>query len=74
MNLKKIEEEALHLPVRDRAQLARKLLLSLEEPSSGELEEDWAKEAQRRAKEIDDGEVQTVPAEEVLRKARALLK
>lgn len=69
-----IEREALHLPVLDRARLAHKLLLSLEDMSEPEIEQAWLDEAERRAAEIDQGLVQLIPAEEVSRKARALLR
>ena len=74
MDTATIEHEALHLPVSDRARLAHKLLLSLEELSELEVEDAWFDEAERRAREIDDGLVQLIPAEEVSRKARQLLK
>ena len=74
MNLKQIEDEVLHLPEEERAKLAQKLLLSLDTPSEGEIAEDWLVEAQRRARELDEGIVQPVPADEVRRKAQALLR
>jgi putative addiction module component (TIGR02574 family) len=74
MKLKQIEDEVLHLPEEERAALAQKLLLSLDVPTEGEISEDWLVEAQRRARELDEGIVQAVPAEEVRRKARALLR
>lgn len=74
MNPATIEQEALHLPALDRAKLAHKLLLSLEDMSEPEIEEAWLDEAERRAAEIDQGLVQLIPAEEVSRKARALLR
>jgi putative addiction module component (TIGR02574 family) len=74
MNLKQIEDEALHLPEEERAELAQKLLLSLDAPAADEIEQDWLVEVRRRAREIDEGIVQPVPAEEVRRKARALLR
>jgi hypothetical protein len=69
-----IEPEALHLPVTDRAKLAHKLLLSLETMSESEIEQVWFDEAECRASEIDQGLVKLIPAEEVSRKARALVK
>ena len=39
-----------------------------------EREEDWLLEARRRARELDEGIVQPIPAEEVREKARALLR
>lgn len=74
MNLQKIEDEALHLPKEERAQLVQRLVLSLESPSDQELRSDWLLEARRRAEELDNGSVQAVPGEDVIRKARALIK
>ena len=70
MDSKAIEQEALHLPLEDRAQLAQKLLLSLDTLSDEELEDVWLTEASRRARELDRGEVLPVPADEVRRKVR----
>ncbi len=74
MDFQTIHEEALSLSPEERAKLAEKLLLSLDSLSEGEVEESWLVEAERRARQIDRGEVQPIPAEEVLRKARALLR
>ena len=74
MNLERIEDEALHLPKEERAQLIQRLVLSLEFPSEEELRSDWLLEARRRAEELDNGSVQPVSAEDVMRKARALIK
>ncbi len=75
MNLDQIEHDILQLSEEEeRAELAQKLLLSLDSPSEGEIEDGWLVEAQRRARELDDGIVQPVPADEVRRKAQALLR
>lgn len=74
MNLQKIEDEALQLANAERAQLIQRLVLSLESPSAKELVSDWLLEASRRAEELDNGKVQSVPGDEVMRKARALTK
>lgn len=74
MDLQRIEDEALHLPKEERAQLIQRLVLSLESPSREELRSDWLLESRRRAQELDDGSVQAVPSEDVMRKARALIK
>lgn len=74
MNLKQIEIEALNLSQEERAALAQKLLLSLDSPSDAEIAEDWLTQAQRRARELDEGIAQPVSAEEVRRKAQALLR
>ncbi len=74
MDPQTIEHEALELPPEDRAKLAQKLLLSLEVLSEDESEQIWLVEAERRARELDSGDVEPVSAEEVRRKARALLR
>ncbi len=74
MSLQRIEDEALHLPKEERAQLIQRLVLSLESPSEEELRSDWLLEARRRAEELDNGTVQAVPGDAVMKKARALIK
>jgi putative addiction module component (TIGR02574 family) len=74
MNLQEIEREALHLSEEERAELAQKLLLSLDTPTEAEIAEDWLGEADRRARELDAGLVEAIPAEEVRRKAMSLLR
>ena len=74
MDFAAIEKQALSLSVEDRARLAQELLGSLETLSADEHRSLWLNEAVRRAEQIDRGESVLVPAEEVARKARALLK
>ncbi len=71
---KTVEEQVLSLPVQERAKLAEQLLISLDILSEEEAAELWMDEAERRAKEIDEGLVGLVPSDEVEKKARALLK
>ena len=73
MNISQIESEIFSLPIEQRANLAQRLLLSLEEPS--ELSERlWGEESARRAAEFDSGMVQAIPGEEVAAKASVLLR
>ncbi|MCP4700997.1 MAG: addiction module protein, partial [Gammaproteobacteria bacterium] len=58
MNLKQIEAETLHLSKKERAELAQKLLFSLDSPSEDEIAADWLLEACRRVKDLDEGIVQ----------------
>jgi len=74
MKLNEIKNEALHLSEGDRANLAQELLISLDLPSHDEVADDWLFEAQQRAKDLDEGVVLPIPAEEVRRKAQALLR
>jgi putative addiction module component (TIGR02574 family) len=60
---------ALQLSLEERAQLAGRLLLSLDEPSESELERLWLEEAERRLKEFREGKVRGIPADEVFRRA-----
>ncbi len=73
--LKKLEGEALRLPVRSRARLAERLIASLDQgPADPDAENLWTAEAQRRAEELASGKVKAVPAEKVLRRVRAALR
>ncbi|MDA1128190.1 MAG: addiction module protein [Chloroflexi bacterium] len=74
MDPQTIEREALGLPPEDRAKLAQKLLLSLETLSTEESEQAWLVEAERRARDLDSGDVQPISADEVRKKARARLR
>jgi len=61
-------------PGDEKAELAQKILISLDPPSESEISEDWLVEAKRRARELDKEIVQPIPAEDVRRKAQALLR
>ncbi len=74
MTAETIEEAALHLPEQQRAQLAHKLLLSLDPQSETEVAEEWRNEARRRAADLDNGLAAPIPAEVVRAAAQALLK
>lgn len=71
---KKLEEiinVAKDLSLEERAELAGKLLLSLDEPSESEVERLWLKEAERRLQEYREGKMKGIPAEEVFNRAIA---
>ena len=69
-----IETEALKLPTRSRAQLAEKLIYSLEKGTYSKIERLWAKEAQKRYEAMASGKVKGISASKVLREIRAKLK
>ena len=69
-----IVHQALGLPPEGQAKLAQKLLLSLDSLSEDESDQVWPVEADRRARELDRGDVQPIAAEEVRKKARNLLR
>ena len=64
---------ALSLPVEDRVALARRVWDSVEHFASPEIEEAWANEADRRWREIEEGRVQCLPADQVMKQARERL-
>ena len=72
-NFEEIAKATMQLDLEDRAMLAGKLLLSLDEPSPSEVERLWLDEAERRLEDFRSGKVQGVPAEEVFRRAIAEL-
>jgi hypothetical protein len=74
MNIHAIEQQALNLPVEDRARLAEKLLASLDELSEAEAEKLWLIKAQRRAEEIDQGMVELVSADAMESRIQAILQ
>jgi hypothetical protein len=74
MNTETITNEALSLPVQQRAELAARLLSSLDALSEAEIEPLWFQEAAHRAAEMDQGLSRRIPADEVRRQANALLK
>jgi hypothetical protein len=71
MTTEQVENEALKLKPQERAELAEKLLRSLEDLSEEEIERLWVKEAIRRDAEIDSGSASMRDAEDVFRDARA---
>ncbi|MBO9522152.1 MAG: addiction module protein [Nocardioidaceae bacterium] len=61
-----ITQLALTLPVDQRAQVAKALLASLDDPAdSAEVHEAWTAEIKSRVDDITSGRVQTIPHDEV---------
>lgn len=63
--VEKILSEALELEESDRATLAGLLIESLDDEPDEDWEEAWAAEIHRRSAQLDAGEVDTIPWEEV---------
>jgi putative addiction module component (TIGR02574 family) len=72
-NLEELESEALNLSLEGRAQLAEKLILSLDAPTEEENLNLWVAEAERRLKELKEGKAKEIHAEEAFRLARAAI-
>ena len=73
MTIEQVEIEALKLNAQARAELAEKLLKSLEELSDEEIEKLWVEEAVRRDADLDSGAASMRDAEDVFKEARARL-
>jgi putative addiction module component (TIGR02574 family) len=58
-------QQASQLPEDDRAELAGKLLESIEDPADEGVEDAWAAEIERRLADYRAGRVKTIPWSEV---------
>ena len=68
--IEKVLDEALSLPAEARIDLVEKLLESLNLPTQEEVDRLWAEEAERRVSQVDKGEAELIPAEEVFARIR----
>jgi putative addiction module component (TIGR02574 family) len=68
-NIEELAKETMALDIEDRALLAGKLLLSLDELTPSEVERLWLDEAERRLEGYRAGRVQGIPADEVFSRA-----
>lgn len=64
-SVEELYEQASRLPEEDRAELAGKLLESIEGPPDEGVEEAWAAEIERRIADYQAGRVKTIPWSEV---------
>mgnify|MGYP000854859142 FL=1 len=74
MTLQELKTEIGKLPLNERAALAKSLIDRLDDLSESEIEALWTEEAERRLDELEQGRATEIPAEEVLRRARAAIK
>jgi putative addiction module component (TIGR02574 family) len=72
--LKNALDIALELPETERAALAHDLLVSLDSPADADASQAWEAEITRRLDDLESGEVQTVEADEALRRIDARLR
>ena len=73
----RLTAEVLELSSSERAELAHRLIASLEgepEEDPSEVESAWAEEIERRLAEYRAGAVKPIPSSEVFSEARALLR
>ncbi len=69
-----IEEKVLSWPAARRIKLAEKLMASVEDFVSPEIEAAWNTEIASRVMEIREGRAEGIPAEEVMQEARKKLR
>lgn len=72
--VERLETEALELPRRERARLAHRLIVSLDEDADeapAEVERAWEAEIRRRVVELEAGTAELIPAEQVFAELRA---
>jgi putative addiction module component (TIGR02574 family) len=64
---------ALALPPEIRVELAEELLSSLDGPEQSLIEADWAEEIERRIDQLDGGDANMLPGDQVVAKLRTQL-
>jgi putative addiction module component (TIGR02574 family) len=74
VGLEQLALELLGLPAKSRARLAEQLISSLEEDEIPDVDDVAVETAKRRAKELAEGKVRGIPAEQVMSRARERLK
>jgi putative addiction module component (TIGR02574 family) len=73
MSLAAIETQALKLSLKERGQLAAKLIASLDEADPKEVEQMWVEETERRYQKLLAGKAKLIPAKDVMARARKAL-
>jgi putative addiction module component (TIGR02574 family) len=71
--LAELKKKAAQLSDVERAELALSLSESLDGPADPEVEEAWRAEIERRIGQIDRGEVELIPGDEVFARLRRRL-
>ena len=66
-----LKEKAAQLSEADRAELA--LIVSLDGPADGDVEEAWRVEIEHRVAQVERGEVKLIPGDEVFERLRRRL-
>ena len=74
MNTVSIQHQALPLPASQRADLAARVLASLDDLPASEIDGLWCEQAVLRAREIDQSLVQVIPGDQVKAEALALCR
>ena len=73
MTIRALEKEVLDLPPRSRVRFVEKIIESVDDFTSKEVETAWSEEVGRRVKEIESGRARGISAAQALAKARRAL-
>ena len=73
-NLDQLTNDAMKLPLRERVQLAQRLVLTIDDEAESDTDALWFVEAERRLEELRSGRVHGIDADEAFRSAREALK
>jgi putative addiction module component (TIGR02574 family) len=73
-NLDQLTADAMKLSLRDRVQLAQRLVSTIDDEFEADTEALWFVEAERRLDELRSGRVKGIDSEEAFRTAREALK
>lgn len=72
MTLRVLEKQVLELPPRSRVRLAERIIESIDDYATPELEAAWDDEIERRVKSIRSGAEKGIPSEHVMKEARGI--
>lgn len=71
--LSELKKKASQLPEEERAELALSLIESLDGSADPDVEVAWQLEIERRVRQVEQGDVELIPAEEVFARVRRRL-
>jgi putative addiction module component (TIGR02574 family) len=73
MSVQELKTQVMQLSLKERAEMARDLLESLDNITEAEREELWLEEVGRRIESVQKGETKLIPIEEALNRAKQAL-
>ncbi len=73
-NIERVAEQAMRLPAQSRAELADRLVESLDSDAIGRIDRLWLDEAKRRRDEVRSGRVKTISGADARRRVRRATK
>jgi putative addiction module component (TIGR02574 family) len=73
MTIRALEKEVLELPPKSRARFAERIIETIDDYTSPEIETAWTEEIGRRVTEIKTGKAKGIPAAAAMAKARRVL-